>query len=84
MAGDPGVDDELVLVDQPHLRQGRREGDAADEDALARLLLEPLGRLAQVAPQQLGVPVDPLQGARHDVLLGRADRLRERLRPRRP
>ena len=83
VARQPGVHDELVLVDQSQLRQRQRELHAADEQPLARLPLELLDGLAQVPAHELGVPVDPVQGARHDVLLRRVDRPGEGLRPRR-
>ena len=51
-------------------RQGERH--ATHEQALAWLLLEPLNRLPQVASHQLGIPIDPAQRARHDVLFVRS------------
>src|SRR5689334_6045365 len=61
VAGEPGVHDELVLVDQAQFRQRERERDAAHEQALARLLLELPNGVGQVAPQELGVPIDLLE-----------------------
>jgi hypothetical protein len=74
---------ELVLVYQSQLRQRQRERHAANEQSLARLLLELLDGLPQIAAHELRVPVDPFQSARHDVLLRRIDRPGEGLRPRR-
>src|SRR5688572_4623669 len=39
-----------------------------------RILLELLNGLSQIPAHELRVPIDPLQGARHDVLLCRVDR----------
>ena len=58
--------------------QRQRERHAAHPQALAWLLLEPLNRLPQVASHQLGIPIDPGQRARHDVLLRPVDGLAER------
>jgi len=69
-----GLYDELVLVDQREIRQGQRERDASDGEASARLPLELLDGFLQVTGHELGVPIDPIQGARHDVLLGAVDR----------
>ena len=60
------------------------ERDATYEQALARLQFEPLRCSPQVAPHQLGVPIDPAQCVRHDVLLGPVDGLGERDLPRMP
>ena len=75
------MDDELVLIDQSQLRQRQRELHASHEKSLARLLLELPDGLPQVAAHELRVPVDPLQGARHDVLLCRVDRAGEGFHP---
>ena len=40
-----------------------------------------LNGLAQIAAYELRVPIDPVQGARHDVLLCRVDRSGEGVRP---
>ena len=37
--------------------------------------------IAPIATHELRVPIDPVQGGRHDVLLGRVDRPGEGLRP---
>ena len=50
---------------------------ATDPQALAWLLLEPLNRLPQSAVHQLGIPIDPVQRVRHDVLLRPINRLGE-------
>src|SRR6185503_17721270 len=81
MARYPGMHDELVLIDQSQLRQGLRELHASYEQSLARLPLELLNGLPQIAAHELRVPIDPIQGARHDVLLCRVDRPGEGLRP---
>ncbi len=66
---------ELVLVDQSQLRQRQRELHAPHEQALARLPLQLLNGLSQIiAAHEFCVPIDPVQGARHDVLLRRVDR----------
>ena len=62
------------------------------EQSLTRLPLQLLNGLPQMIPaHELRVPVDPVQGARHDVLLCRVDRpgegvhpVRTRSCPRRP
>src|SRR5215207_2312455 len=72
---------ELVLVDQSQLRQRQRELHTSHEQSLARLPLELLNGLAQIPAHELRVPVDPLQGARYDVLLCRVDRLGEGFHP---
>ena len=77
VAGQDGLHDELVLVDQSQIRQGQRESHAAHEQAFARPLLEPPNGFAQVAVHELRVPIDLVQGARHDVLLGPVDLLGE-------
>src|SRR6185436_5487989 len=59
MARQNWLHEELVLVDQSQICQRQGERHATHEQALAWLLLEPLNRLPQVAPQQLGIPIDP-------------------------
>ncbi len=54
---------------------------AAHKQSLAWLPLQLLNGLPQIPAQELRVPIDPLQGARHDVLLGRVDRPREGFHP---
>ena len=77
MARQNRLHEELVLVDQSQIRQGQGEGHATHQQALAWLLLEPLNRLPQVALHQFGIPIDPAQRARHDVLLRPVDGLGE-------
>src|SRR5687768_17833692 len=77
MAHYPGVHDELVLIDQSQLRQRQRELHASHQQSLTRLPLELLNGLPQISAQELRVPIDPVQGARHDVLLRRVDRSEE-------
>src|SRR5437867_7386350 len=84
MARYPGMHYELVLVDQSQLRQRLRELHASHEQSLTRLPLELLNGLPQIAAQEFRVPIDPVQGSRHDVLLCRVDRPREGLHPIRP
>ncbi len=72
---------ELVLIDQPQLRQRQRELHACHEQSLSRLLLELLNGRPQIPAHKLRVPVDPIQGARHDVLLRRVDRPGEGFHP---
>ena len=78
MARQNRLHNELVLVDQSQIRQGQGEGHATHQQALAWLLLEPLNRLPQVALHQFGIPIDPAQRARHDVLLRPVNGLGER------
>jgi hypothetical protein len=47
---------------------------AGVEQSLPRLPLELQNGLLQIPAHELRVPVDPVQGARHDVLLCRVDR----------
>src|SRR5688572_26846845 len=72
---------ELVLIDQSQLRQRQRELHASHEQSLARLPLELLDGLSQISTHELRVPIDLIQGARHDVLLRRVDRPGERFHP---
>ena len=72
---------ELVLIDQSQLRQRQRELHTPHQQSPARLPLELLHGFAQIPAHELRVPIDLLQGARHDVLLGRVDRLGEGLHP---
>src|SRR5712692_10246557 len=51
---------------------------------LTRLPLELLNGLPQIPAHELRAPIDPVQGARHDVLLCRVDRPGEGLHPIRP
>src|SRR5262245_28818713 len=81
MARYPGVYHELVLIDQSQLRQRLRELHASHEQSLTRLPLELLNRLPQIPAHELRVPVDPIQGARHNVLLCRVDRAGEGFHP---
>src|SRR5437773_5820813 len=81
MAREPGVHDELVLIDQPHLRQRLRELHASHEQSFTRLLLELLNGLPQIPAHELRVPIDPVQGAGHDVLPCRVDRPGEGFHP---
>ena len=58
MTDDPRVDDELILVDEPELREGEGELQAADKEAVAPLSLQfPNGSLKVGTADQLGVPV---------------------------
>ena len=81
MADEPGLYHELILVDQTKLCQSQRKLDASYEEALARLLLEVVHGLREIAAQKFGVPVDLVEGARDDVLLCGVDRLGEGLHP---
>src|SRR5215470_17193533 len=84
MAHDPGMHHELILIDQSQLRQRQRELHASNEQSLTRLPLELLNGLTQIPTHELRVPINPVQGARHDVLLCRADRPGEGFHPIRP
>src|SRR6185437_11185002 len=59
VARQDGLHDELVLVDQPQIRQGQRERHASHVQTFAWLLLELLNRLPQVPLHELCVPIDP-------------------------
>ncbi|HKY15611.1 MAG TPA: hypothetical protein VJM33_11860, partial [Microthrixaceae bacterium] len=59
VSGKDRLHKELVFVDQSQICQRQGERHATHEQALAWLLLEPLNRLPQVAPHQLGIPIDP-------------------------
>src|SRR5579871_325667 len=72
---------ELVLIDQPQLRQRLRELHAAREQSLARLALELLNGLSKIPAHDLGVPIDPVECARHDVFLCRVERPGEGFHP---
>src|SRR5437899_10635597 len=76
--------DELVLIDQSQLRQRQWELHASHEQSLTRLPLELLNGLPQIPAHELRVPIDPVQGARHHVLLCRVDRPGEGFHPIRP
>ena len=54
MAGQPGVHDELVLIDQSQLRERQRELHARHVQSPARLLLELLNGLRKIAAHELG------------------------------
>src|SRR2546426_1088180 len=75
---------ELVLIDQSQLRQRQRELHASHQQSLTRLPLELLNGLPQIPAHELRVPIDPVQCARHDVLLCRVDRPGEGFHPIRP
>src|SRR5690606_2173166 len=77
VARDPGMYHEVVLVDQAHLGQRKRKRHAPEAEVSTRLLLEPLDGLLEVAADELRIPIDPIQGFRHDVLLRCMDRLGE-------
>src|SRR6059036_1811212 len=81
MAREPGLHHELVLIDQSQLRQRQRELHASYEQSLTSLPLELLNGLAQIPAHELRVPIDPLQGARHNVLPCRVDRPGEGFHP---
>src|SRR5882757_11152067 len=84
MAHYHGLYHELVLIDQSQLRQRQRELHASKEQSFTRLSLELLNGLPQIPAHELGVPIDPVQRARHDVLLCRIDRPCEGFHPIRP
>ena len=76
------VHHELVLIDQSQLRQRQLELHASHEQSLARLPLQLLNGLSQLIPaHDLRVPIDPVQGTRHDILLCRVDRPGEGFHP---
>ena len=57
---------------------------ASHEQSLTRLPLELLNGRPEIPVHELRVPIDPVQGARHDVLLCRVDRPGEGFHPIRP
>ncbi|MGH3639300.1 MAG: hypothetical protein ACRDUX_09750, partial [Mycobacterium sp.] len=57
MAHQPGLHDELVLIDQPQLRQRHWKLHASHEQSTPRRLLELLNGLPQIAGQELRVPI---------------------------
>jgi hypothetical protein len=63
VAGQPGMDHELVLIDQSQLRQRERERHTSGNQSLARLLLQLLNGLSQIPADELCVSIDPVQGA---------------------
>src|SRR5260221_10865312 len=75
---------ELILIDQSQPRQRKRELDASHEQSLTPPPLELLNGLPQTPAPELRVPILPVQGARHDVLLCRVDRRGEWSHPIRP
>src|SRR5215472_2547541 len=75
---------ELVLIDQSQLRQSLRELHACHEESLTRLPLELLNSFLQISAHELRVPIDPVQGGRHAVLLCRVDCPAEGFHPFRP
>ncbi|MNC97906.1 hypothetical protein D3C83_157150 [compost metagenome] len=64
---------ELVLVDQAQLGQSQRKLHATHAQPLPRLLLQRLNGLPQVPAQELGIPIDAAERARHHVLLHGVD-----------
>src|SRR5688572_13641388 len=68
-------------IDQSQLRQRQRELHASHEQSLTRLPLELLNGLPQIPAHEFRVPIDPVQGARHDILLCRVDRPGEGFHP---
>src|SRR6266545_2130744 len=81
MAREGGLHHELVLIDQPQLCQRQRELHACHEQSLTRLPFELLNGLPQIPAHELRVPIDPVQRARHDVLLRCIDRPGEGFHP---
>src|SRR6266853_988257 len=57
MARQPGLNHELVLIDQSQLRQRERELHASHEQSLTRLPLELLNGLPQIPAHELRVPI---------------------------
>jgi hypothetical protein len=82
VAGQTGMDDEFVLVDQAQFGQGARERYAAGEEGFARLLFEVADGLGQIASEEFGVPIGVGEGAGDDVLLGGVDGAGEGMHPR--
>ncbi len=81
VAHHPGLHHELVLIDQSELGLRQRELHASHEQSLTRLPLQLPDGLPQIPAHELRVPIDPVQGTRHDVLLCRADRPGEGFHP---
>src|SRR5438132_11194161 len=61
--------------------QRQRERHASQEQPLTRLLLELLNGLPQIPAHEFRVPIDPVHGARDDVLLRRVDLAGEGFHP---
>jgi hypothetical protein len=66
------------------MRQGPRPVRPQVADDFLWFPLELLNGLPQIPAHELRVPIDPVQGARHDVLLCRVDRPGEGFHPFRP
>src|ERR1043166_675230 len=75
---------ELVLIDQSQLRQRERKLHASDQEPVTWLPLELLNGLRQIPAHELRVPINPVEGARDDVLFRRIDRPGEGIHPIRP
>src|SRR6516164_3862362 len=84
MARERGVHHELVLIDQSQLRQRQWERHASYEQSLTRLPLELLNGFPQIPAHELRVPINPVEGARYDVLFCGVDRPCEGFHPIRP
>ena len=81
VAGDPGVDGELVLVDQAPADDVGGERGTSEAERASWSALQLAHRLAHVSAQQLGVPVDTLERRRRHVLRDLVDGPREGLHP---
>ena len=66
------------------VNEGKRALERPILQSPTRLQLELLDGLPQIPADDLSVPIDPVQGARHDVLLCRVDRPGEGFHPIRP
>src|ERR1051325_9204183 len=73
--------DELVLIDQPQLRQSLRVFHASRQQSSARRSLELLNGFAKIPTHELRVPIDLVQSARHDIFLRGVDGSGEGLHP---
>lgn len=81
VAGEAGMEDELVFVDEIELREREGKLDAAGEEAVAGLLFELLDGGSEVAAQEASVPIDAVEGGGDDVLLGGVDGAGEGFHP---
>ncbi len=78
------LEDELGASLFVRTPRGMKLSESGHEQSLTRLPLELLNGSPWIPAHELRVPIDPVQGARHDVLLCRVDRPGEGLHPTRP
>ena len=79
MAGDAGVDDELEFVDEAEFGERERQRHSPCRESPHGLFLEFADGGFEVSADELGVPVDAVQGARDDKFASRIDGRNERV-----